>query len=124
MRHRTGHDVNYDIINPILGFHRQIVAAVQAQNFCCEPCGAFVCIVEAMRCRQAVQQGGGLFVNGTVIAMVGSADGAEDTVEIADAAQPAKSLQRLFVGFQNIAQIDPVVRLTDWPIASGRPCFC
>ncbi len=124
MRHRAGHDVNHDIINPVVSLHRQIVAAVEAKNFRGEPCGAFVGVVKTVRSRKAVQQGGGLFVNGTVIAMVGPADGAKDTVEIADAAQPAKSLQRLFVGFQNIAQIDPVVRLTDWPIASGRPCFC
>lgn len=55
--------------------------------------------------------------------MIGSADRAEDTVEIADATQPAKGLKRLFMGFQNVAQIDPVVPLTDWPTASGRPCF-
>lgn len=64
-----------------------------------------------------MQQGSGLGVNSEVIAVIWAADRAENIVEIADAGPPAESLDRLFMSFKNVTELDPIMSLTDWPAA-------
>ena len=64
-----------------------------------------------------MEQGRSFGVNSQVIAVVRSTNCAKNVVEITYAWQAAKGFYGLLMRFQNVAELDPVVTLTDQPTA-------
>ena len=58
-----------------------------------------------------------------VVAVIRTAQGPKNIVDIADSAQAPEGIERRFMRLQCIGKGHAVMALTYWPNAARRPCF-